>query len=68
MVLMVLEEVALAIPKSESFTFPSMEMIIFWGFTSRWMMPLLWAASNPRDTWIAMLVASRILSLPFLVM
>ncbi|EJW95271.1 hypothetical protein EVA_16623 [gut metagenome] len=36
---MVLEDAALAIPKSVTFTFPSVEIMIFCGFTSRCTIP-----------------------------
>ena len=66
--LIVLDEAARAIPKSVTLTLPSVEMMMFCGFTSRWMMPWAWAAARPIQTWIAMLVASRTESLPFLPM
>ena len=50
MELIVLEDAALAIPKSVTFTLPSVEMIIFCGLTSRCTIPWLCAASSPIDT------------------
>jgi len=38
--------IALARPKSSSFTFPSDVTLTFAGFRSRWMIPLSWAASR----------------------
>jgi hypothetical protein len=39
--LMVSELAALAIPKSATFAVPSVDMMMFCGLTSLWMMPLL---------------------------
>ena len=63
---MVWEETALAMPKSATFTLPSMEISMFWGLISRWMMCCSWAASMPWATWMAMPMASFTSKRPFL--
>ncbi len=48
-----LDSVALARPKSRSFTMPSGVTLILAGFRSRWMMPRSWAASSAAAIWRA---------------
>ena len=59
---MVLEVAALAMPKSVTLTLPSLDMMMFCGLISRWMMPCECAASRPIATWMAMLTASLTVS------
>ncbi len=49
---------ALANPKSITFTVPSGRCLIFAGFKSRWMMACSWAASSASAIWRAMNSAS----------
>ena len=58
-------DAALAIPKSVTFTLPSVEIIIFCGLISLWIIFLLWAASIPLATCIAILTDSLKDSCPF---
>ena len=63
--LMVSELAARAMPKSATLAVPSVEMIMFCGLMSRWMIPLLCAASIPIETCIAILTASFAVSVIF---
>ncbi len=45
------ETPARAIPKSVTIALPSASTITFWGFRSRWTMPLRWAKRAASSTW-----------------
>lgn len=47
----------LAMPKSMIRAFPSLSIMMFWGFRSRWTTPTRWASSRPSHTYRAMLTA-----------
>ena len=44
---------ARAMPKSATFTRPSLSTSTLWGLMSRWTMPLRWAYRSAASTWRA---------------
>ena len=55
-------------PKSATLMVPSLSIIMFWGFISRWIMPFSCACSSALDIWTAKCRASFQPRAPFFFM